>query len=210
MKHCNKFDYKNGELHFSQWNSWYCQVKTIMDLNPKRVLEIGVGDGTVRDYLIKKGIEVKTLDFDEKLCPDFIGDIRNTTLGEKFDVVNACEVLEHIPYEDFEETLINIKRMTNKNVLISLPEPQIYSLLFWKFRGMKRLLGIGSISFSLKFNKMFFKNKFDGQHFWNVGQRGTSLRRIKKDISRYFKINKIFRNPINPTHIFFLLEVKDE
>lgn len=63
------------------------------------VLEIGCGDGWVKRYLNRRGVE-RVLDIDTTPSAIIVGDIREwRSLGlkpESFDVIVAFEVLEHV------------------------------------------------------------------------------------------------------------------
>src|SRR3989344_4156341 len=99
--------------------SYFYQVHSVYNLNPKKILFIGVGDGVV-PHLLKRGgeYEVTTLDFDPGLNPDVVADIRSLPFGDKsFDLVCVFEVLEHIPYEDVNPALREIIRVSKKMLL---------------------------------------------------------------------------------------------
>ncbi|MDD4082331.1 MAG: class I SAM-dependent methyltransferase, partial [Sphaerochaetaceae bacterium] len=104
--------------------SYQHQIESIISLNPKTILEIGIGNKLVSNQLKEMGYKVTTCDFDPKLKPDFVGDIRNLPFKKnEFDIVVAFEVLEHLPFEDFEKALSEMKRVSKKNCIISLPYP---------------------------------------------------------------------------------------
>jgi len=90
--------YDTKERFISYWH----QINEIMELNPKKVLEIGVGNGFVSKYLKERGVNVITLDIDERLKPDAVGSVLDIPFSESsFDVVTCYEVLEHLPYENY-------------------------------------------------------------------------------------------------------------
>jgi len=59
----------------SRFISYWHQINEIIKLNPKRVLEIGVGNGFISKYLKERGVNVITLDIDKRLNPDVTGSI---------------------------------------------------------------------------------------------------------------------------------------
>src|SRR6476646_4713963 len=91
-----------------RWMSYWHQIRAVLSVRPRTVLEIGPGSGVFRSYLRSKGIEVKTRDI------DYVADITklDATLpaGLTFDAVCAFQVLEHLPFGEFETCLANIAR----------------------------------------------------------------------------------------------------
>ncbi|RJS86297.1 class I SAM-dependent methyltransferase [Methanophagales archaeon] len=182
------------------WISYWYQIYFILSLEKNRILEIGIGDKVVSDYLLKKGLEVVTCDINSKLNPDFIADIVNLPFkNNQFDVVLCCEVLEHLPFNKVQDALKEIYRVTNSYSVISLP---YYSLSF-------------SFSFRFFFQKirgftiripLLRKAKFDGQHYWEIGKRKYPLKRIKNIINQAgFEIVDEKSVTLNPYHYFFIL-----
>lgn len=70
-KHYFRLSYDSKERFISYWY----QINEIIKLDPKRVLEIGIGNGFVSKYLKEKRVNVSTLDIDEKLNPDIVGSV---------------------------------------------------------------------------------------------------------------------------------------
>jgi 2-polyprenyl-3-methyl-5-hydroxy-6-metoxy-1,4-benzoquinol methylase len=115
---------KEGYNNLLRFLSYQHQIELITNLKPKNVLEIGVGNKLVSNQLKSMGLKVTTCDFDPKLKPDFIGDIRNLPFKKnEFDLVVAFEVLEHLPFSDFDKALFEMQRVSKKNCIISLPYP---------------------------------------------------------------------------------------
>ena len=46
-------------VHLKRWNSYWYQIKEILDLNPSTVLEIGPGNNYIRHVLTEEGIETR-------------------------------------------------------------------------------------------------------------------------------------------------------
>ncbi|MCK4649610.1 hypothetical protein KAT36_00095 [Candidatus Pacearchaeota archaeon] len=61
-------------------------------------------------------------------------------------------------------------------------------------------------NFSLTLPRFYKKAKFDGEHYWEIGMRKYSLKKIKKTMLKYFKIKKVFSPYENKYHVFFVLE----
>jgi len=187
-------------VYLSRWISYWYQVKEVLTLRPRNCLVIGVGDAVVVDVLKKYIDEVKTLDIDEKLNPDFIASVEKMPLPEEsFNVILCAEVLEHLPFEKFENSLNELRRVSKKYVALSLPHfgpPIKLSFKVPLFKEAKKAL---RIPFPIK-------HEFNGEHYWEIGKRGYPLSKIKSIIQKYFKIKKDFVPFENQYHHFFLLE----
>lgn len=186
----------------NRWISYWYQINEIIKSEPKTILEIGVGNKTVSDYLKKLGYKVTTLDFDKALKPDIVGDIRSYDFKNRtFDAVFAAEVLEHLPFKDFKKALKQIKKVVKKKVIISLPHFSITDMYF----GIKIIPYISKKEFSLKVD-IPIKHKFLGEHYWEIGKKNYKLARICNEIkSAGFKIDKEYYPKENPRHHFFIL-----
>lgn len=210
MKKGNKYKIQVSKQHYlssdydskERWVSYWYQIKEVLDQNPKRILEIGVGNKTVSDYLKKLGIKVTTLDFDKSLRPDIVGEVLNLPFRkDSFDIVLVAEVLEHLPFKDFKGAIGEIYRVTKKNAVITLPHFSITNLYF----GIKLIPFIPKKEFNLKID-LPIKHKFLGEHYWEIGKRGFSLGKIKGIVEKsHFKIEKCFYPKENPKHQFFIL-----
>lgn len=187
-----------------RWGSYWHQIHEVLARDPKTVLEVGVGNRVVTEYLQNAGPAVTTLDVEEELSPDVIASVTSIPLpDESHDVVLAAEVLEHLPFEDFPKALAEINRVTRRWAVISLPHwgsvfavalkiPLLPWLRFaWKLPGWKR--------------HHLSKNG----HYWEIGKAGYPLRRIKKAMREAgFVIVKDYLIVEYPYHHFFVLERK--
>lgn len=201
-KQVNKESYHFKKYSFSgRWVSYYYQLAESLSLNPKNILEIGIGDGVYRDFIINNtSIDYKNIDIAEDLDPDIFGSVENIpTQANFFDLVVAFEVLEHIEFDKFEKALSELKRVSRGNVIISLPHfgPPIKFLL--KIPFLKEIKIAFKIPFPVKY-------EFNGQHYWEVGKKGYSTRKIRNIIKKYFKIKKEFIPFENQYHHFYILE----
>ena len=203
MKQVNKDHYRFERYsHLDRWASYYYQLREVFKSCPKNILEVGVGDQVLKNYLQSNTeISYTSLDIDGDLKPDHIGDILKMPFHDNtFDVVCAFEVLEHLPFEDFSGALKEMKRVSKKTVLISLPHfgPPVqfyFKIPFIKFK----------FSFKIPFYK---KHIFNGQHYWEIGKKDSDLNKVKKLISEVFIIKKDFLPFENQYHHFFVLENK--
>ncbi|NUM25111.1 MAG: class I SAM-dependent methyltransferase [Candidatus Buchananbacteria bacterium] len=185
-----------------RWVSYYWQTKLVSDLiTSGSVLEIGVGNALVADYL-KHRYQVSTLDINDKLNPDYIGSVEDLSFlaEKKFDVVVCAEVLEHLPFEKFKQSLQQMHSVSRRHVVISLP--------YWGYTFYVRikLPKLGKHTFQFKLNG-FKRHRFNGQHYWEIGKRGYSVKKIKDEIvNSGFKIKTSFWDVDDPYHYYFVLE----
>lgn len=164
------------------------------------VLEIGPGAGHTTWLLRNWGMQVTTLDFDPNLKPDIVGDVTALPCADKsVDCVLAAEVLEHIPFQEFQVALREMRRVARKAVVISLPAPFVGASLLVNITGLKLL----DLFVGLPF---WAKHSFDGEHHWELGKRGTSLGTVRRAIEGSgLRIVKGFRPAPSRYAYFFVL-----
>ncbi|MBI3634354.1 MAG: methyltransferase domain-containing protein [Candidatus Yonathbacteria bacterium] len=206
MKQVNKEAYNFERYsHPGRWVSYYHQIQEVLRLEPKSVLEIGSGDGVFRNYLRENTtIEYLNIDVAEDLHPDVIGSVTALPFADKsYDVVCAFEVLEHIPFEQFERALAEMSRVARSYVVISLPHfgPPIQFLL--------KIPLLREFRFSMKI-PFPQKHNFNGQHYWEIGKRGCSMKTVRVNLGKYFEIIREFVPFENQYHHFFILRKKHE
>lgn len=107
----------------------------------QKVLNIGVGDGAFEKLSSASGMEVYCLDPSEKAIKNIKNELK---LGDKakvgysqsipfnsgfFDVVVMTEVLEHLPDDTLQQTLIEVNRVLKNdgNFLITVPFDEVLS-----------------------------------------------------------------------------------
>ena len=199
----NKY-YRFSYESLPRWSSYWYQIHEVLSLEPKKVLEIGIGNQVVTQYLKQAGVSITTLDVEPTLEPDVVASVTSMPLpDESHDAVLAAEVLEHLPFEDFSKALKEINRVTRRFAVISLPHwgrviagmvkaPLLPWLRFvWKLPGFKR--------------HVILKNG----HYWEIGKRGYALERIKRTMREAgFEIIKDYVIVEYPYHHFFILEKK--
>ncbi|MDP3999856.1 MAG: methyltransferase domain-containing protein [bacterium] len=213
-----KFDVQvTGEGHygaaydtFQRFSSYFYQIDFTRAANPKTVLEIGIGNGLVADYLKRAGYKVTTCDFDKRLKPDVVADIRdlNAIKRSSHDVVIACEILEHIPFDDVPQALAELARVAKKRVVISVPHS---SFTFELIGAVSKTYGPGkTIRLPIRIPQFLAGDvhRRNPEHYWELGRRGYSVRKFKKLLRKHFKhVAKDFHPHLNPYHRLFILEV---
>lgn len=194
----NKLKYDSKERFISYWH----QLNEIFKLKPSNVLEIGIGYGLTSAYLKNSGINVVTLDIKKEFNPNVHGNVLKIPFcNDSFDVVACFEVLEHLPFQEFNNALKEIKRVTNSYVILSLPD---FSQVF---RVLIHLPRIGVIKKLIPLS--FIKAPYHGaiSHHWEIGKKGYPLDKIIKIIKEQeLKICDTYRLFDHPRHRFFLLK----
>lgn len=184
-----------------RWASYWHQIKEVLEFNPGKVLVIGKGDGVVPTYLKNIGLGISTLDVDSLSNPDIAASILNMPVEDDgFDVVLCAEVLEHLSYDEFGNALSEIKRAAKFGAIISLPHFGPAIRIFFKIPFLPELKLIIKLPYPIK-------HQFKGEHYWEIGKLGYSLRKIKKEIKTAgFSIEKDYVAFENPAHRFFILK----
>ncbi|MBU1019227.1 MAG: class I SAM-dependent methyltransferase [Patescibacteria group bacterium] len=203
-KQVDKTHYKGSYESPGRFISYYHQIKAISEETPGTILEIGIGSGTVANYLKNNGFNIETCDFDADLQPDHVADIRDLPFREgEFDLVTAFQVLEHLPFEDFEKAMSQLHKASSKTVIISIP--YITLNIYWK---CKCIPFLKPWYFMWRICELsFLKHKFNGEHYWEMGKKGFSRKKIRKILKKTgFSIKEEFTPEMFPYHYFFVLE----
>jgi len=211
MDNSQKMKLKKGRDHYltesydtkERFVSYWHQINEIIKLEPNKVLEVGIGNGFVSEYLKKKGLNVVTLDIDQALGPNIAGSILSMPfVSNSFDVVVCCQVLEHLPYGEFTRALRELHCISQKYIVLSLPDhTPVYrlNLELPKVKPIKKLI-------PHPFPRSTH-HKYDGEHYWIIGKSQYRLKRIESDIIRTgFKIIKSYRVYEFYGHRFLIIE----
>lgn len=202
MKQVNKEAYSFGSYcDLDRWGSYHYQIREVLRNNPSTVLEVGTGDGVLKNYLVANtSVIYKNLDIAEDLNPDILGSVEDIPVSENsFDLVCAFEILEHLPFDKFETCLSELKRVSRGDVVISLPHfgPPVKFLLKIPF--------LPQIKFAFKM-PYFRRHIFNGQHYWEIGKKGYSISKIRYIIRKHFILVDEFVPFENQYHHFFILK----
>ena len=202
--------YSEMYLSNTRWLSYIAQIASLEGVNINKIAEIGIGPN-VMNFIVKKtypDCKFITIDINPDLKPDFVASVLKLPFQEnEMDATFCCQVLEHIPYEMFVPALKEIVRITKKRVVISIPD--ITPFFYLRFRGSRRLLNRlwKGINLPHLFTTKFDKRTVD-QHFWEIGYKGYSQKRIQSDINSIegIKIVDQFRLIERPYWHFFYIE----
>jgi len=187
-----------------RWGSYYYQLKEVLDKSPSSILEVGGGDGVFENYLkVNTDVDYKSMNIAEDLEPDVLGSVEKIPLNDNsFDYVCAFEVLEHLPFEKFETSLKEMKRIAKRGVIVSLPHfgPMISFSFKIPFLKEKRFA----------FKVPYYRNhEFNGEHYWEIGKSGYEIAKIRNIIEKHFLIENDYVPHENSYHHFFVLNKRN-
>lgn len=190
------------ELH--RWVSYWYQIQSVIRSDASRVLEIGIGSGVLNWYMRERlGLEVVTADLDPTLEPDHLVDVRELDRcieAGDFDLVCAFQVLEHVPFADFESALRQLNRASRSRVVISLPNNGHFfqvRMHVWRLK-----LAVGR---KLRWRRRW---EFDGEHYWEVGTVGHQPADVRRVIERVMRLDQELIYPDYPYHIGYEMAVR--
>lgn len=184
-----------------RWTSYYYQADLVRSFQPKTALEVGVGHGVVRDAVRSMGISLQTLDIDPDLQPDIVGSVEAIPLADaSVDVVLCAEVLEHLPFDRFEQCVKEIARVSKEGAVISLPH--------WGYT-MRLILSLPLVKIEWV-KKLPFTTRIppNGVHCWEIGRTGYPPERIRAILGKYFTIDREWLSVWFSYHRFYRLKKK--
>lgn len=198
--------YHNDYDKLSSFISYYHQIDLFRQLGRRQLLEIGIGNKTVTTYLRHHGFDVATCDFNENLEPDFVADIRQLPFEDNsFEVVMACEILEHLKWEDVGKAVAELHRVSSEYVIVSLPQITLFLELACKFPLVRKLFKRDFFDFYISLPLAVWK-MLSPSHQWEIGVRNYPIRKIRKALRQGFSIEKEVRPVLNSRHHFFVLK----
>jgi len=171
-----------------------------------KILEVGKGNGFVSDFFKKANYHMTTFDINPNLEPDIVGNVLDLSslVQSKPNILLCSEVLEHMEFKYFEQTLEQLRLVSSEYVILTLPR-------FKKFFGVNIQFRLPKIkAFSMPFFLKIRANKTLGTgHFWEIDyDSSTSKKRIESILQNYFSIAEKGYFPTNPYHCYYVLKVK--
>lgn len=198
--------FSDNYFAFPQMTSFIEQIWLVRELKPATVLEIGKGNGFVSNFLKSMGISVLTYDINPNLEPDIVGsidDLEKHFPKHTFDLVLCAEVLEHMPFEEFEKHIRLISKICNYFV-ITLPSSKKMLI------NVQSFIKIPKIKYKLiGFCLTIRSKKIAKEHHWELDSSiKTKYKNVIKIFSMYYDIKKYGRFRFHPYHNYFVLQKK--
>lgn len=201
--HYSFFSYNS----ISRWSSYYYQIKAVLENKNKKnysVLEIGKGDGVVSSILKSYGINIKTLDIDKSLRPDYLDSLPElkTQKNRKYDCIVCCEVLEHLKFEDVLKSIEKFSEIA-EIIIISVPHNGIYFSFLFQFWYLKKTF----LKVLLPGPRSFKTYQFNGEHYWELGTKGFNVSKFINSFNQFGLMTiKHFRIPEFLYHHMFIFK----
>jgi SAM-dependent methyltransferase len=193
--------FSDDYFSLSQLYAMTQQIHDIHKLQPKSILEIGIGNGFVSSFIKRAGYQVTTADINPALAPDIccpISELRKYVNQHEFDLVVCCEVLEHMPFEDFRANIETICEVGNR-LYMTLPNHN----KSFGFGGFLKLPRIEPM-FVNAYVDMPSNRAVTEEHFWEVGSLPqTTKRSLMRILNEYYPNVGVRHNLLNPYHIKF-------
>ncbi|MEK7602498.1 MAG: class I SAM-dependent methyltransferase [Patescibacteria group bacterium] len=202
----DKSHYAIGSYGFEgRFVSYFHQLHEVLSLKPRTILEVGVGDRVFGDFIRNNtGVGYTSVDIAPDLHPDVLGSVTKLPFADNsFDVVCAFEVLEHLPFEEFDVALSELARVAKRAVILSLPHfgPMLSFSLKVPF--------IPQLQCAVKL-PVSRTHAFNGQHYWEIGKRGYPLSLIRTKLHTIGVRTKDFIPFNSPYHHFFTIDVSKQ
>jgi SAM-dependent methyltransferase len=195
--HYQKPSYDTKERFVSYWQ----QTQLLQSVRNGTILNVGSGNGFLRNYMSLRDCHLVDLDIDRKLAPHVCGDVLRLPFREAaFDAVSCFQVLEHLEFNVLAAALREIKRVSKGLAFISLPDVGLH------FRASAHLERVIDFSFMLPLHLFKSRLRNHPEHMWEINRKGYPLQKILKEMSSAgWSIAETFRLIENPYHRFFRL-----
>ncbi len=185
--------------------SYAHQTSAVLEFEPTSVLEIGPGPGMVTAALRALNIDVTTVDVQPELEPDIIASVTKLPAdSNSVDVSMCCQVLEHLPLDQFVPALRELSRVSCKAVVVSLPDCSVGYRIYlnlptirdveWRWSRLRRPTE----------NDRKTKLERDG-HYWEIGYPDVTTKFVRARFGEAgLKVERCWRVPEMPYHRFFV------
>jgi 2-polyprenyl-3-methyl-5-hydroxy-6-metoxy-1,4-benzoquinol methylase len=194
--------------------TFYYQILEVLSVKSDNVIEVGSGSGVVSGSLKEMGINLKTMDINPSLNPDYEGSILDLSkiIGEKsIDVILCARVLHHLSFSEFESAIKQLSICAKKCVILTLPRDELR--IYMGFRRTAGRYKILSLRLPIFIKKILLKIRKTGEgrysKLWKIDSHSeTSMRNVQILLDKYFFIEKKYCVPEDQSHIFFILKPK--
>jgi ubiquinone/menaquinone biosynthesis C-methylase UbiE len=106
----------------SRFISYWHQLDELLKREAQFLLEVGTGNQFLTDVVRRLGKEIITADINPALLPDVVGSVEALPFADQtFDMVLACQVLEHLPFASLKGALHELHRVTTRWAVLSVP-----------------------------------------------------------------------------------------
>lgn len=206
MKVPSRDHYKSQYFGDTRVFSYAHQIRAVTSFQPESILEVGVGAGVVAAALRAMGYSVTTLDLQPELEPDIVGSVVSTGCKDKvFDVAICCQVLEHLPFIQFEQALYELRRITRHGLVLSLPDVTPYGFIAAKLPKLPEFKfewSLPNLRPTVVSEEQFMR---DG-HYWEIGRKDVPRSLVLESIDKVkWSIHSTWSVPEMRYHRFFKL-----
>lgn len=163
--------------------SYAHQMNAVLEHKPRTVLEIGPGPGMVTAAMRSIDVEVTTVDVQRELKPDVVASVTDLPFeNHSFDVSMCCQVLEHLPFEQFVPALRELGRVSRTALLVSVPDARPHYYLSFKFPGVK------TVRLAMSRQKKVASERINRSwtmagHYWEIGYPNVKFEHIMHAIN---------------------------
>ena len=178
-------------------------IQQAMNTKPRKILEIGIGNGTVSSHLTNMGYDVTTADFDSALNPSVVcsvTELHKHFKAKSFDTVICSQVLEHLKYVDFPIALSEIKTVCRNFLVLTLPQNALTFSFECSLPLIRKIGFVKAISLSRS------KPQVGKTHYWELGMKGYSFSKVHGEIKKFFNILDCYTIPEKPNNKLYLLK----
>lgn len=183
-------------------SSYGYQYKLAIETNARSFLNIGSPNSVLKHLLELQNLHVIDLDIDYNTKPDVNAALPHLPFFNKsIEVVMCFQVLEHMPFDMLASSLLELKRVTEKFILLSLPDRTTTKREKIKYQVYKI------------FKHPFEWDKYkpipiDPEHFWEIGQGNITESMVLEVIRQnHLNVSSHFRNVLSLYHHFFVIKL---